>query len=376
MITQEEKKRYSRHILLSEIGYEGQLKLKNSKVLVVGAGGLGCPVLQYLVAAGVGHIGIVDFDIVDESNLQRQILFNQSHIGINKAIVAKNQLEIINPFVEIIAFPFKLNKNNVIALFEKYDLIVDGTDNFSSRYLINDAAILAKRPIVYGSIYRYEGQVTVFNYQGGPCYRCLFPNSLQQNGTKNCSATGVLAVLPGIIGTYQANEVLKIILGFGEVLSGKLLLVNSQNNSSAIMNLEPNKEQIERVRSKGLQLSYDEITCDKTKAVNSLSKEQFHQLLTSSKSIQLIDVRERHEQPKAGRLEVHSIPLRELNERHEAICRDKTVILFCKSGVRSKNAILQLQRLWGFTNLYNLDGGVDALLEYESQLITTNTEIV
>ena len=197
--------RYNRHIILSDVGQEGQDKLLSAKVLVVGAGGLGCPVLQYLVAAGIGKIGIIDFDVIEESNLQRQILFGASSLGLNKALAAKKRLEDLNPTITINAYPKKLTPNNVLEYFDNYDIIVDGTDNFSTRYLINDAAIIKNKPVVYGAIYKFEGQVSVFNHKNGPSYRCLFPTPPKEGSVANCTEVGVLGVLPGIIGGMQAN---------------------------------------------------------------------------------------------------------------------------------------------------------------------------
>src|SRR5690606_19253182 len=215
--------RYSRHIILSEIGQAGQDKLLSAKVLVIGAGGLGCPVLQYLAAAGIGTLGIIDFDVVEISNLQRQVLFGTSSLGKNKAEAAKKHLEDLNPEISIMAYAEKLTYQNALELFKNYDIIVDGSDNFETRYLVNDACIITNKPLVFGAIYKFEGQVSVFNYQNGPSYRCLFPNPPQKDTVPNCSEIGVLGVLPGIIGSMQANEVLKIILGIGSTLSGKLL---------------------------------------------------------------------------------------------------------------------------------------------------------
>ena len=219
--------RYSRHIILSEIGQIGQDRISNTKVLVIGAGGLGCPILQYLTAAGVGTIGIIDFDVVELSNLQRQVLFGTSSLGKNKAIAAKARLEDLNDSISIIAYPEPLTYQNAIALFNQYNIIVDGSDNFETRYLVNDACIITNKPLVFGAIYKFEGQVSVFNYQNGPSYRCLFPTPPKKDSVPNCSEIGVLGVLPGIIGSMQANEVLKIILGLGNSLSGKLLCYNA-----------------------------------------------------------------------------------------------------------------------------------------------------
>jgi len=216
--------RYSRHIALSEIGQAGQNKLLNAKVLVIGAGGLGCPILQYLADAGVGNIGIVDFDTIELSNLQRQVLFGSASIGLNKAEAAKTRLQDLNNTISITAYPKKLTHQNSLSLFKNYDIIVDGTDNFETRYLINDAAIITNKPVVFGAIYKFEGQVSVFNYKAGPSYRCLFSNQQEKEQSGHCEDLGVLGVLPGIIGSMQANEVLKIILEIGNILSGKLLI--------------------------------------------------------------------------------------------------------------------------------------------------------
>jgi len=215
-----EKNRYSRHILLDKVGLAGQEKLKSAKVLVIGAGGLGCPILQYLTAAGVGTIGIIDFDVVDETNLQRQILFNVDDVGKSKAQCAQVHLSKQNPFVNFQVYNERINTQNALELFNQYDIIVDGTDNFSTRYLVNDSCVIANKPLVYGAIFKFEGQVAVFNYNNGPTYRCLFPEPPKAGSVPNCSDVGVMGVLPGLIGTQQANETIKIILQIGEVLSG------------------------------------------------------------------------------------------------------------------------------------------------------------
>ena len=241
--------RYNRHIILSDVGQQGQDKLSDAKVLVVGAGGLGCPVLQYLTAAGIGTLGIIDFDIVEESNLQRQILFGTESLGTNKAIAAKKRLEDLNPTINIEAITERLTSKNALSLFKEYDLIVDGTDNFATRYLVNDTAILTNKPFVYGAIYKFEGQVSVFNYKDGPSYRCLFPIPPKEGSVANCSEVGVLGVLPGIIGTMMANEVIKIILEFDQVLSGKLLCYNSRTAESSTLKINKNQSEFDKVIS-------------------------------------------------------------------------------------------------------------------------------
>jgi molybdopterin/thiamine biosynthesis adenylyltransferase len=246
MLNQEENKRYNRHVILDQVGLEGQLKLKAAKVLVIGAGGLGCPVLQYLTAAGVGTIGIIDFDTIDLSNLQRQILFTKNDLGKNKAEVAAQRLKQLNDQVKFKAYPERLTTKNALELFSAYDLIIDGTDNFSTRYLVNDAAVLTNKPLVYGSIYKFEGQVAVFNYENGATYRCLFPVPPKAGTVKNCSEIGVIGVLPGIIGTQQANEAIKIIVGIGKPLSGQLLIYDALKASYLTVGIQRSEEEVQK----------------------------------------------------------------------------------------------------------------------------------
>ena len=222
--------RYARQIALNEVGESGQQKLLNAKVLVIGAGGLGCPALQYLAAAGVGTIGIVDGDTVDESNLQRQILYTTSDLGSLKVEVAKERLNALNPAVSITIYPENLHAENAMEIIQDYDLVMDGTDNLAARYLVNDACVKLNKPFVYGAIHKFEGQVSVFNFNGGPTYRCLFPENPQQNQIPNCEELGVLGVLPGVIGTLQATEINKLILVVVEPLSGKLKINNILTN--------------------------------------------------------------------------------------------------------------------------------------------------
>ncbi|MFH1005658.1 MAG: HesA/MoeB/ThiF family protein [Bacteroidota bacterium] len=226
MLSKEEINRYSRHIILPEIGIEGQEKLKQAKVLVVGAGGLGCPVLLYLCASGVGTIGIMDFDVVEEINLQRQILFTQDDIGKSKAVMAGERLSKMNSNCKLQIVNCKLTKENAAEIISQYDFVVDGTDNFLAKYLLNDVCVILKKPLVFGSVYKFEGQVSVFNYHNGPTYRCLFPDP-PPTASFNCSDVGIMGILPGIIGTLQANEAIKIITGVGDVLSGKLIVFDA-----------------------------------------------------------------------------------------------------------------------------------------------------
>jgi adenylyltransferase/sulfurtransferase len=241
MLTKEEIKRYSKQILLPGIGMKGQELLKNARVLVVGAGGLGCPALQYLAAAGVGSIGVVDFDVVDETNLQRQVLFTMDDIGRPKAIIAAERISKLNPFIQLETVNRKLETDNAAELISRYDIIVDCSDNFETRYLINDACVLLDKPFVYGGIYKFEGQLAVFNFKLGPTYRCAFPEMHPEETLSNCSITGVIGTLPGAIGTMQANEVIKMITNVGEVCSGKILHLNALTNAIAEIKIERNE---------------------------------------------------------------------------------------------------------------------------------------
>ncbi|WP_250436956.1 HesA/MoeB/ThiF family protein [Hanstruepera flava] len=351
--------RYSRHIILSEVGQKGQDKLNSAKVLVIGAGGLGCPVLQYIVASGVGQVGIVDFDKVDISNLQRQVLFGTSSVGMNKAIAAKKRLEDLNETINIYAIPEQLTIKNVLQIFKDYDIIVDGTDNFSTRYLINDVALQLNKPVVYGAIYKFEGQVSVFNYNHGPSYRCLFPIPPKEGSIANCSEVGVLGVLPGIIGTMMANEVIKIVLNFDGVLSGKLLCYNSKTSEVSTLKIKRNPVEIDKIKSQP-DLSYLSIE-DNCTAVKEITNDK----LNFKKNIQFVDVREFHEEPKIELSNCLQIPLRELEENINQIDTSQTIVAFCQSGIRSKKAV-EILLNQGVTNCYSLKGGVMSLFEKQS----------
>jgi adenylyltransferase/sulfurtransferase len=360
MLTDKEKYRYSRHLLLDKVGEVGQEKLKAAKVLVIGAGGLGCPVLQYLTAAGVGTIGIIDFDVVDETNLQRQILFTTNDIGKNKAIVAKERLEQLNPYVKFEVYPEKVTSKNALEIFKHYDVVVDGTDNFSTRYLVNDACVITQKPLVYGAIYKFEGQVSVFNYQGGPTYRCLFPEPPKAGSVPNCSDVGVIGVLPGLIGTQQANEVLKIILEIGTPLSGKLLIVDALQSSSISIKINRSEEQVEKVLAMATNFENNdyELFCGvkKTHHDNEISAEELKKLI-KAQNIQIIDVREEWEQPKVDELNMVNIPLQTISMNLDKIDKLQIKVIVCQHGVRSLRAIDYLQQN-GFENLINLTGGI------------------
>jgi adenylyltransferase/sulfurtransferase len=349
--------RYNRHIILSEVGQQGQDKLSMAKVLVIGAGGLGCPILQYLTAAGIGTLGIIDFDVVDISNLQRQILFGTESLGANKALAAKARLEDLNPTIHIDAITEKLTSGNAISLFQNYDIIVDGTDNFATRYLINDAAVKCNKPIVYGAIYKFEGQVSVFNYKNGPSYRCLFPIHPKEGSVANCSEVGVLGVLPGIIGTMMANEVIKIILEFDHVLSGKLLCYNSRTTEISTLRIHRNQNEIDKVLSNAnLSEIYEYETCDVSiKEISELD-------LDALNNIQFIDVRDLNEQPKLMLTNCMQLPLGNLENKINLIDRSKTTIVFCQSGTRSKKAV-ELLKNHGINEPLSFKGGIFKIID-------------
>ncbi len=351
--------RYHRHIILSEVGQAGQDNISNAKVLVIGAGGLGCPVLQYLTGAGIGTIGIVDFDGVEISNLQRQVLFGTSCLGKNKALAAKERLERLNDSIAIIAYPFQLNYKNAIDLFNQYDIIVDGSDNFETRYLVNDTCIITNKPLVFGAIYKFEGQVSVFNYKNGPSYRCLFPNPPQKGTVPNCSEIGVLGVLPGIIGSMQANEVLKIVLGIGNVLSGQLLFYNALTSHVSTLKINRNEAIIQSVLKEKNNFYNKQLSTNCDIEVSEISIDD----VILEENIQFIDVREAHEQPKIENIKVLQIPLSQLKHRINKINPDKKKVLFCQSGIRSKQAILVLNKL-SITNCFSLKEGALELNNY------------
>ncbi len=367
MLNSHEIKKYSRHLLLNEIGEAGQIKLKQSKVLVIGAGGLGCPVLQYLAVAGVGTIGIVDFDTIDESNLQRQVLYTEEDIGKLKAKVACDRLQKQNSLITVLPYCEKLSAENVERLFTPYEIIVDCTDNFSSRYLINDACVVMNMSMVYGSIHRFQGQVSVFNFTGGnkksPTYRCLFPEPPSKGTIPNCSEVGVLGMLPGIIGLMQATEVIKMIAGVGEVLSGKLLCFDALTMHSSIIEIERNPmvEIITPVSMKELRNMYYTFDCE-LNSVNEISVAELRELLLHQNQIQFLDVRNHDEVPIIEELKGLKIPLAEIENHIDKISRTDQVIVYCKSGKRSAAAIKILSSKFQFANLCNLKDGADAWL--------------
>ena len=361
--------RYNRHIILSEIGPDGQDKISNAKVLVIGAGGLGCPVLQYLAAAGIGTLGIIDFDVVDESNLQRQILFGSSSIGLNKATAAKRRLLDLNNTIKINAYPYKLTFQNAIELFSQYDLIVDGADNFETRYLINDAAVLSGKPLVFGAIYKFQGQVSVFNLNNGPTYRCAFPHKPKKDAVPNCSEVGVLGVLPGIIGTLQANEVLKIVLGIGQVLSGKLLYYDALSHQNTTLTVKRNDLEIEKVRSGKDEFSQKELENGCKVDIPEISIKD----IFDKPNIELIDIREVFEEPKLQTVETLQIPLSKLKLHVDKLDIHKKKAIFCQSGIRSKQAVSILQELH-IENCFSVREGAAEIDSYIKELRKTVTK--
>jgi len=376
MLNEKELNKYNRHILLKEFGEAGQLKLKQSKVLVIGAGGLGCPVLQYLTAAGVGNIGIVDFDTVAESNLQRQVLYCEDDIGKSKIIVAADKLHKQNSLINIIPYNIKLNTFNAEKLFNEYQIIVDCTDNFSSRYLINDLCAILGKPMVYGSVHKFQGQVSVFNFKirdkKPTTYRCLFPNPPESANLMSCSEIGVLGVLPGIIGIMQATEVIKIITCIGEVLSGKLLCFDALTMQTTMIEIERSSD-VENITPSTLEefinKNYDlENNCSSSFKLKEITAGELHELLTDKNNIQLLDVRYLNEPPFIDELTDLQIPLHEIENNHFKISRDKEVIVYCKKGIRSAVAIEILTNKFQFTNLINLKGGVDEWIRFKNKI--------
>ncbi|OIR01293.1 putative adenylyltransferase/sulfurtransferase MoeZ [mine drainage metagenome] len=324
------------------------MKLKTAKVLIIGAGGLGCPVLQYLAAAGVGHIGVVDHDKVEASNLQRQILYTITDIGKYKATVAKEKASTLNPFIRIEAYVTNVTSENVLSLIEPYDIVVDGSDNFATRYLLNDVCVIMNKPLVFGSIFKFEGQVSVFNYQDGPTYRCIFPEIPAPDEMSNCAVIGVVATLPGIIGTLQANEVIKIIIGIGEVLSGRLLVINALNMQTQYFDFEA----LDKNKSID-HLSIYKYVCD-SKA-SSISLEELQELLQTEK-VQLVDVRE-PEEHAAFNIGGINIPLSQIASDNRLFDSDHTIVFYCASGIRSKKAV-ELLTNSDVKNILSLQDGV------------------
>ena len=371
-LTVDEVRRYSRHLIIPDVGMTGQKRLKNAKVLVVGAGGLGSPALLYLAAAGVGTLGIIDFDVVDESNLQRQIIHGQSDIGKPKAVSAKESISEANPLVEVVLHEERLDSSNVFDIFEPYDLIVDGTDNFATRYLVNDAAVLLGKPYVWGSIYRFDGQASVFWAEHGPCYRCLYPEPPPPGMVPSCAEGGVLGVLCASIGSIQVNEAIKLLAGIGEPLLGRLTVYDALEMSYRTVKVRKDPECA--VCGKDPQITLETGLIDYEAFCGTVSDEaaeaakgstisvkDLKEMIDAGKDFYLVDVREPNE------YEIVSIPGATLipkdrilsGEALSELPQDRPVVLHCKSGARSAEALAVLKGA-GFSDAVHVGGGVIA----------------
>jgi len=364
-LSNEEVLRYSRHLIMPEVGMEGQLKLKAAKVLCIGTGGLGAPLGVYLAAAGVGRIGLVDFDTVDLTNLQRQILFSTSDVGRPKIEAAADRLRGLNPDIQIDTFEARLTSENALDFFKNYDIIVDGTDNFPTRYLVNDACVLLGKQNVYGSIFRFEGQVTVFGAPGGPCYRCLYPEPPPPGLVPSCAEGGVLGVLPGIIGSIQAAETLKLIIGKGEPLIGRLLLFDALAMRFRELKLRKNPEcpvcgahptvtkLIDYAEFCGIR--GEEAPAPRT-TVPEIAPRELKARLDRGDDLFILDVREPHEYQICN-LGGHLIPLGDLSRRVNELDSSQEIVAHCRSGKRSAEAVEFLRKA-GFRKVLNLKGGI------------------
>jgi sulfur-carrier protein adenylyltransferase/sulfurtransferase len=361
-LTAEEIKRYSRHLILPEVGVEGQERLKAAKVLLVGSGGLGSPAALYLAAAGIGTLGMLDFDVVDFTNLQRQILHFTSNVGQPKLCSAQEKLTAINPGIHFIPHETRLTVTNALDILKKYDLVVDGTDNFPTRYLVNDACALLKKPNVYGSIYRFDGMASVFApHLGSPCYRCWYPEPPELGQVPSCAEAGVLGVLPGIIGTIQATEALKLILGQGTPLMGRLLRFNALTMSFKEHRI-PRDPNCPLCGTNPTIAQLQEITMTCSPGSDDITVEELKIMRDRQDEFVLVDVRNPDEFVISEIQGSTKLPLHELPDRHAELPKDKLIVLHCKMGGRSARA-LQFLRAQGFTKLKNLAGGINAWAE-------------
>jgi adenylyltransferase/sulfurtransferase len=364
-LTNEEILRYSRHLIMPEVGMEGQLKLKKAKVLLIGTGGLGAPLGLYLAAAGVGKLGLVDFDVVDFTNLQRQVTFGTSDVGKAKSAAARARLSNLNPDIQVEAFETKLTSENALELFKDFDIIVDGTDNFPTRYLVNDACVLLGKPNVYGSIFRFEGQVTIFGMPGGPCYRCLYPEPPPPGLVPSCAEGGVLGVLPGIVGSIQAMETIKLILGTGRNLTGRLLLFDALEMGFREFKLRKNPQcpMCGEHRTINKLIDYYEfcgVRGEEAPApdlkVPEITPRELKTRLDRGDDLFILDVREPHEYQICN-LRGHLIPLGELPRRVHELDSSREIVAHCRSGKRSAEAVDFLRKA-GFRKILNLKGGI------------------
>jgi sulfur-carrier protein adenylyltransferase/sulfurtransferase len=363
-LSNEEILRYSRHLIMPEVGMEGQLKLKQARVLCIGAGGLGSPLALYLGAAGVGTLGIVDFDVVDYTNLQRQIIHSTADVGRKKLDSAADKLKAINPFVNVRKIETRLSSENALELFRDFDIIADGTDNFPTRYLVNDASVITGKPNVYGSIFRFEGQASVFATREGPCYRCLYPEPPPPGLVPSCAEGGVLGILPGLVGVIQATEVVKLILGKGDPLIGRLLLVDALAMKFRELKLRKNPEcpvcgknptitklvdYEEFCGIRGEEQAVEVSTAD-------IQVEELKRRLDKGDDIFVLDVREPHEYQICN-IGGHLIPLGDLPKRVSELDSSREIVAHCRSGARSAKAV-EFLRQAGFKKVHNLAGGI------------------
>ncbi len=362
-LTDEELARYGRHLVLPDVGIEGQRALKAARVLVVGAGGLGSPVSLYLAAAGVGTLGLVDFDVVDVSNLQRQVLHGTSDVGRSKLASARDRIADVNPHVTVETHDSRLTSRNALEILREYDVIVDGTDNFPTRYLTNDACVILGKPNVYGSIFRFEGQASVFATADGPCYRCLYPAPPPPGLVPSCAEGGVLGVLPGIVGTIQATETLKLVLGIGEPLVGRLLLIDALGARFRTVQLERDP-QCPACGTRHIRelIDYDAFcsgspSSGANNGIREIAPRELARRLANGDDIDLIDVREPYEWAIARIAGARLIPLATFPPAIGSLDRERDIVVHCHHGIRSANAAEQL-RAAGFTRVWNLAGGI------------------
>jgi molybdopterin/thiamine biosynthesis adenylyltransferase/rhodanese-related sulfurtransferase len=367
-LNNDEIKRYSRHLIMPEVGMEGQLKLKDAKVLLVGTGGLGAPLGMYLAAAGIGRIGLVDFDVVDFSNLQRQVIHGTKDVGKKKLDSAAETMLDINPYVQIDKYEVALTSENAMEIIAPYDMVIDGTDNFPTRYLVNDACVLSGKPNVYGSIFRFEGQATVFAYEGGPCYRCLYPEPPPPGLVPSCAEGGVLGILPGTIGLIQATEAVKLILGIGEPLKGRLMLYDALAMKFRELKLRRNpecpvcgdhptiKELIDYQQFCGVTPAAPEPVAAAASATE-IEPADVKARIDRGDNFVLIDVREPHEYQICNIPFARLIPLGELPKRLSEIQKSDDIVVHCKSGMRSAKA-QDLLKQSGFPKVLNMRGGI------------------
>jgi sulfur-carrier protein adenylyltransferase/sulfurtransferase len=363
-LSNDEILRYSRHLIMPEVGMEGQLKLKAAKVLCIGAGGLGSPLALYLGAAGIGTLGIVDFDVVDYTNLQRQIIHSTADVGRPKLDSAAEKLKAMNPFLNIRKFNTRLSSDNAIELFKEFDIIADGTDNFPTRYLVNDACVLTGKPNVYGSIFRFEGQASIFATEEGPCYRCLYPEPPPPGLVPSCAEGGVLGILPGLVGVIQATEVIKLILGKGDPLIGRLLLIDALAMKFRELKLRKNPDCPACGKNPTITklIDYEEfcgIRGEEAPAevtTDEMEVEELKKRLDRGDDIYVLDVREPHEYDICN-IGGHLIPLGELPNRVNELDTSKEIVAHCRSGVRSAKAVNFLRQS-GFKKVHNLAGGI------------------